>query len=321
VRQADILSFKCPCCPLSTISTERQYFEHIGRHLKKQETVDCVFENCHFKSNIYGTFASHRSRKHTPHSLDDFKPELVQRYVNPLNVGDDPVEEDHEGGCDCPEEIDLPNLIEKYLSELLLKLESIYMVPQRCIDELVEEMHFISSSAAGPVLKYILKSCLEKHNCELSDVFISEIVAGLCERNSVSVATRSGGPLSTTYKRHKNFKRHFSMVEPVEYYHNARDGSSFQYVPILKTLSKLFEKKEIQDLFTQAGAEDTYIRHEVQYKSYRDGTNFQNNTLLSEDDPAISLILFVDDYEICNPIVHSLFRETDQRYSFFCCRR
>lgn len=125
----------------------------------------------------------------------------MQRYANPLNVGDAPVEEDHKMFFDCPEEItDLPNIIENKLSQLLLKLESIYMVPQRCINELVEELHFISSSASGPVLKDILESCLKKHNCEVNDVIISEIVAGLCECNPVTLATRSGGPLSSSYK-------------------------------------------------------------------------------------------------------------------------
>lgn len=45
---------------------------------------------------------------------------------------------------------ELPNLIEQNLAHLLLKLESIYNVPHRCIDELVEELQFISSSASGP---------------------------------------------------------------------------------------------------------------------------------------------------------------------------
>ncbi|CAI5695096.1 unnamed protein product [Oreochromis niloticus] len=39
------------------------------------------------------------SRKHTPHTLDDFKPELLQRYINPLNAGDDPVDEDDTEGA------------------------------------------------------------------------------------------------------------------------------------------------------------------------------------------------------------------------------
>lgn len=164
--QKGILSLKCPCCTLSTISTESEYFQHINHHLKKQETVTCVFENCHFKTNIYGTFASHRSRKHTPHSVDDYKTELVQRYVNPLNTGDDPAfEEDDESavGEDTADK-ELPDLIESSIAHLMLKLESIFNIPGRCIDELVEELHFVSYSASGPILKEILQSCLKKHD-------------------------------------------------------------------------------------------------------------------------------------------------------------
>ena len=79
VTLSTVLSFKCPCCPLNTISTAREYFEHIGCHLKKQETFCCVFENCPFKTNIYGIFAAHRSWKYTPHTIYDSKPELLKR--------------------------------------------------------------------------------------------------------------------------------------------------------------------------------------------------------------------------------------------------
>lgn len=54
VQSAEILSFTCKCCGASTILTEREFFEHIGQHLKKNE-------NCNFSTNIHGTFASHRS--------------------------------------------------------------------------------------------------------------------------------------------------------------------------------------------------------------------------------------------------------------------
>lgn len=104
----------------------------------------CVFENGPFKTNIYGTFASHRSRKHTPHTIDDFKPELLKRYVNPLNAGDDPVDEGDTEGAVSEDVENLPNLIEEHLAHLLLKLESIFNVPQRCIDELIEELHLFN---------------------------------------------------------------------------------------------------------------------------------------------------------------------------------
>lgn len=43
-------------------------------------------------------------------------------------------------------------------------------------------------------------------------------------------------------------------------------------------------------------------RSDTHYKSFHDGIHFKNNTLLSENNPAISLILYVDDFEVCNPL-------------------
>lgn len=220
-------------------------------------------------------------------------------------AGDDPVveEDSQEAVSEDPEDEEvreLPNLIEKNLSHLLLKLESVFNVPQRCIDELVEDLHFVSLSASGPILKELLQSCLKKYNCKVDDLIISEMVTDLCECNPIALSLRSNGPLSTSYKRREYFKEHFSMMEPIEYLLSAREQRSFQYVPILKSLHEILKKKEIQDLLTHSCEADS--SSETQYKSFHDGTNFKNNKLLSENIPAISLILYVDDFEVCNPL-------------------
>ncbi len=38
----------------------------------------CMFAGCGFHACIYGTFKAHKSRKHTPHTLADFKPGIVK---------------------------------------------------------------------------------------------------------------------------------------------------------------------------------------------------------------------------------------------------
>lgn len=78
-----LLSFKCLVCNSHCFHTERHYFEHLGVHLNKFETVSCVFKDCDYKTNIYTTFHSHKSRKHSPHSLEDFK---HMKKVNLLKV-------------------------------------------------------------------------------------------------------------------------------------------------------------------------------------------------------------------------------------------
>ncbi|XP_028322152.1 uncharacterized protein LOC114475494 isoform X2 [Gouania willdenowi] len=196
---------------------------------------------------------------------------------------------------------ELPYLIEKNVAHLLLKMESIFNVPQRCIDELVEELHFISLSASGPLLKDILRSCLKKHNCEVDDFIISEMATDLCKSNPITLALGHNAPLSTSYKRREYFKEHFSMVEPIEYILSAREKRSFQYVPILKSLHEVLKKKEIQDLLRHSSEADSRSDTHF-YKSFHDGIHFKNNTLLSENNPAISLILYVDDFEVCNPL-------------------
>lgn len=187
--------------------------------------MPCVFESCEFKTNIYGTFASHRSRRHNPHSLDDFKPTIVQRYGSP-SYDNDKKGDDEDAvfeNTDNEDATELPHLIQQNIGHLLLKMESIYNVPQRCIDEVVEKMHFISSSASSCTLKEIIDSCLKKHNCDVEESIITEIVTDLCNNNPLTLALDSKGPLSTSYKRKQYFKDNFAVVEPVEYLLSAKE--------------------------------------------------------------------------------------------------
>ncbi len=79
VTTKEILSFSCVLCSSACFDSERQYFEHLGSHLRKSEVVACVFKNCTFSSNIYSTFASHRHRKHLYFNLF--------HCINPCAVG------------------------------------------------------------------------------------------------------------------------------------------------------------------------------------------------------------------------------------------
>lgn len=88
-----------------------------------------------------------------------------------------------------------------------LKLESTYNVSHCCINEVVDELHFISHSASGPIIKDILQSCLSKHNCTI-DV-VSDMARELCDANTFSSTLKSGAPLSSAFKRRSYFNEHF----------------------------------------------------------------------------------------------------------------
>lgn len=86
-QSGKIVSFKCLVCNLCNFHTEKQYFEHLGSHLKKHKTIHCVFKGCSYSTYIYTTFASHKSRKHTSHCLEDFKETILQTF--PSQATDD----------------------------------------------------------------------------------------------------------------------------------------------------------------------------------------------------------------------------------------
>lgn len=79
LKPEELVTFKCHVCEYNELATEEEYFGHICRHLKNHETVVFMFEGCAYKTNIYDTFKSHKSRKHNPHTLQYFKDEVVRR--------------------------------------------------------------------------------------------------------------------------------------------------------------------------------------------------------------------------------------------------
>ncbi len=115
----------------SNIESEREYFSHIHNHLKSSETVSCMFEHCSFQTNVYGTFKSHKNRKHSSYSLQDFKPGVVRESGTQELIEDPlPAEEedvDVSGSVEMVTEgQDLSKTIELKLASILLKLENYF---------------------------------------------------------------------------------------------------------------------------------------------------------------------------------------------------
>lgn len=135
--------------------------------------------------------------------------------------------------------------IELKLVHLLLKLESIHNVTSKCIIDFAADLQFISSSVSGPGIRETVNSCLKKHDCELEEMVVSDSVKELSESNPISKALRPDGCLATAYKREKFYKKTFNVVEPVEYILDQSKGLTFQYVPILKSLSQILSQKDV----------------------------------------------------------------------------
>lgn len=182
------------------------------------------------------------------------------------------------------------------IGSLLLKLESIYNVTGKCLDDLVEQLQFICTSSSQ-CISNLVRSVLTQNNCTVDESVISELVEKLQLSNHLTKAFGPEGPFHSKYKKGKYFKENFCFIEPVENLLDPLNNCSFQYVPILQSLKKLLENKDIVSKILT-----THSGNASQFSSFRDGKHFRLNEFNTDGDLRISLILYVDDFEICNPL-------------------
>lgn len=127
---------------------------------------------------------------------------------------------------------------------------------------------------------------------------IADLVKILSETHPISSALASNGPFSTSYKRREFMKEHFSVVEPIQYILNEKECKTFQYLPILQSLSQVLNNKSDEEKLLDTDRNSVTA---FKYQSFHDGSNFQINVFFSEED-RLSLILYIADFEVCNPL-------------------
>lgn len=207
--------------------------------LRQYENVTCMFEGCAFQTKIYGTFKSHKNRKHTPHRLSDFKAGIVKITVQSACTGDGPTSSADIDKCfsdtdsDIDDSEDLPEILERILASVLLKLENISHVPSTAVDELLEELYYLQGTVSVPLTCSGLLIFFKNKNIEIDSVILNELASLLCKSNHFVKALGKGGALATAYKRKEYFKKVLNVVEPVEHALDNKKNRSFQHIPLL----------------------------------------------------------------------------------------
>lgn len=102
--------------------------------------------------------------------------------------------------------------------------------------------------------------------------------------------------MSTTSKRTSYISKEFSVVTPVEFVLK-NDRQTVVYIPILKMLQTLLNNGDILD---KAMSPESNLSQG--YRSHRDGSRFKDNSLLTEEEFRIALYLYIDDFEVANPL-------------------
>lgn len=312
-ESSELSTFSCHLCSCSDIHSERDYFVHIGTHLRGNETVSCMFSDCSFQTNIYGTFHSHKNHKHNPHTLKDFKPGVIrttQYSKETCDVPEDDVQNEDDfdensefSGSSVSGPKNLTEVIPQKFAGSLLKLEHFAHVAGTKL-EFLEELHYLHSCTL-PFTAEVLEDLFQKHDITTDKSVVLDIASALNASNPIFKALEKGSPLSTCYLRNQYYKETFKVLEPIEHILDSSKKSSFQYVPLLKSLRQLFERKDIVDKAVEnhEGQKRNRVCGEQHiYRSFQDGSYFRENAFLSGNELRILVNLYADDFEVCNPL-------------------
>nr|XP_032833101.1 uncharacterized protein LOC116955880 [Petromyzon marinus] len=309
-NSSESTKINCHVCGVTDIPSVNDYILHINKHLRSHETVSCMFKDCSFKSNVYSTFKSHKRQKHCQCSLTDFKEGIVKtQEVRGLSddtfsneeINTSTLEED--SSCidtgEVPE--NLPKLVELKFASLLLKPENHYHVPGTAVDELLEDLHYLLSDASFPLSYRIIVDTLQKHRIDNDEFLVKDLVTSLSTANPLLTAIKHGGPLASAFKRKEYYSENFKVVHSVEYVLEAKGNIIVQYVPILESLQNLLGQNDLLDKVVESHSSQQLRRDVHQYRSIQDGQFFKANNFFS-DELRIYVCLYVDDFEICNPL-------------------
>lgn len=292
----------CDLCTFSEPSNINKYFAHLKTHLRNKETVKCPFADCSFKSSVLSTFTAHRSRYHRFSTLNSLRPELFVQPI-PTNavleeefVSDSEASPSHDSVPEAEVEPNLENgeAIKRQLASLFLRMQTILHVSNSAVQEVIDELFDIGDFAYKNI-KSIIENVLEKNNCAADASVVTSLSDEIQSLNPLKFLSRAGC-FGTECKRQSFYRKNFTVVEPVEYVLNAQEKKhSFVYVPILDLLYKLLERSEIIQALQISNEQ------EGNYSSFRDGEHFKENKLFSEE-LGIALGLYIDDFELCNPL-------------------
>lgn len=168
----------------------------------------------------------------------------------------------------------------------------------------LQELHYLINSASVPLSRSVVTNIFQHYNLQVDDSVVTEITKAVHSSNPVPKAIEKGGPLSTSYQRKQYYQEIFGVVEPTTFILDHKKKHTFQYVPLLESLQKILNIKVILDKIIEnhRGQQDIDLDPSLEFRSPEDGLHFKENSFLNAEELRISLRLYVDDFETCNPL-------------------
>lgn len=263
--------------------------------------VPCPYKNCTFQSNVYSTFNVHKCREHRTPDQRQLRSDIllhVTPSVNNVQLEEpcpDLVDEHLEENYANEENENLDNLqhqLEHNLASLFLKMQAILHVSDLAAQEIMQQITQILL-LSEPLVYHAIQQILLKHGGSDCDSLVRKIVNAVKDNNPILTMTKAGEPLSTASRRASYFQNEFPIVTPIEY---TLDSQSVSYVPVLQMLQKLLNKTNI---LNKVLCNDRSVN---EFNTYRDGSHYQENDFFNTETFRIALGLYVDEFEVANPL-------------------
>lgn len=189
---------------------------------------------------------------------------------------------------------DLGKQLEHNLASLLFKMQTVMHIPESSVQEILQQLCHINK-LTEPLLHSKMRATLNEYFDNVDDAVVSDITSAVSECNMISFCAEDR-PLGTTKKRIAYVRKEFPLVNPIEYVVE-KGKKPLAYVPIVPMLQKLLNKTDVID---KALPEIVHVPKE--YTSYADGHYFNKNSLLAGDEFTIALGLYIDKFEVVNPL-------------------
>ena len=287
----------------STFHTTKFLVDHLTLYHDTPETATkfiCGIDNFAAVSHSIEGFRTHLRRKHR----DDWHQQRLKRKADTLALfSPSSPKSDLENPEALLNEVEITQssdavnfhcILQKKLALFALKHRELHCIPKSTMESIVREMHdimIIGQNAFAQNLASMIPSC----SVTQLDSIINE---------NENILDDIFGTVSNRNLFKKFCVNHMHMIQPkefaldVSYCNGRRTKTSFCYVPILETLRCFIEHEDV-------GTE--MIRHARQAYlntlcDYSDGDAYASHPLFGADKMAIRLHLYVDDFEVCNPI-------------------
>lgn len=301
----DVQTFNCQVCEFNASCSENDFFTHLRKHLKLMQKVQCPYLDCDFETNVYSTFNTHKSRNHDQTystSSPQFKPGIAVQLCGTeesTSVLAEPVLDEDDTSLG-EEELtgvvnDLDAQLEHNLASLFLKMQTILNISESALQEIIQQIRQVFQ-LSEPLIFSVVEDILRRHYPDIDNAVVKDIVSAMTGTNVFLKHTTAGGSLSTSNRRATYIIKEFPVVEPVEFVTD-KQGQNIVYIPLIIMLQALLNKDGVLDK-----ALTTSSSKENEYSNYRDGSHFNENAILAEEEFRIALGLYIDDFEVANPL-------------------